>query len=219
MTLYPQNIDDNASLPPATGSDPISLAVNAVREAVIAIENELGTNVKGFYSNVRTRIEVIETKLSTIGIGGNLTVNTLTANAVNTGYIRISSMPATITTGAGYIAFDGTKFRAVQDGVNYFNLSTSVQVLVDSNAIMTDDTDILVITGLTAARTINVSSGHYAGRRVEIKNGDGTCNSTNLVNITVSSGGTIDGSSSYILGAPYGHVRMVCYDGVNYTVI
>lgn len=66
MTSYPAQIDNNASLPlvidnqsPVQGE-----TVNRLREAVIAIENELGAKPSGGFSTVRARMDHIETLIT-----------------------------------------------------------------------------------------------------------------------------------------------------------
>jgi hypothetical protein len=62
MTLYPTGIDNNYSLPPATGDDAIS--VNAAIEAIEAIETELGIVPSGVYADVRARLDILEARIN-----------------------------------------------------------------------------------------------------------------------------------------------------------
>ena len=76
MTLYPAQIDNNVSLPRVTdNSTPVQgETVNRLREAVIAIENELGAKPSGGFSTVRARMDHIETLITqqVVTIAGDL---------------------------------------------------------------------------------------------------------------------------------------------------
>jgi hypothetical protein len=71
MTLYPNGIDNSTSLPPATGN-PVTdaITINALIESVIAIETELGILPAGAYASVRTRLDILETRIGSGGGGG-----------------------------------------------------------------------------------------------------------------------------------------------------
>lgn len=69
-TVYPAQIDDNSSLPSLAGVSDTAVAVNALKSAVIAIETELGLEPKGVYQDVRTRLDILETRMGTGGGGG-----------------------------------------------------------------------------------------------------------------------------------------------------
>lgn len=66
MTLYPAQIDNNVSLPYVTDNQtPVQGdTVNRLRDAVIAIENELGAKPSGGFSTVRSRMDHIETLIT-----------------------------------------------------------------------------------------------------------------------------------------------------------
>jgi hypothetical protein len=62
MTNYPNQIDDNTALPPASGDD--ATAVNANISATKAVEVELGLAPSGVYADVRTRLDILETRIN-----------------------------------------------------------------------------------------------------------------------------------------------------------
>jgi hypothetical protein len=62
MTQYPREIDNDTTLPPATGDDRIS--VNANIGATEAIETELGITPSGVYADVRTRLDILESRIN-----------------------------------------------------------------------------------------------------------------------------------------------------------
>src|SRR6185369_4942033 len=66
MTLYPAQIDNNVSLPRVVDNQtPVGgETVNRLREAVIAIENELGAKPSGTFTTVRARMDRIETLIT-----------------------------------------------------------------------------------------------------------------------------------------------------------
>lgn len=70
MPKYPGQIDDSTSLPTAVDNvTPIrGLTFNRLRDAVIAIEAELGVKPSGSYGTVRGRLDAIETTLGGLQI-------------------------------------------------------------------------------------------------------------------------------------------------------
>lgn len=76
-TLYPNSLDNTTSIPLTT--DLVSLvkaeAVNRIREAVIAIQAELGANPSGTFATVRDRLDAIGSGSGGGGVGnGSITV-------------------------------------------------------------------------------------------------------------------------------------------------
>lgn len=63
MTIYPSGIDSSLQLPTVAGVSSEATAINALQSAVIAIETELGVNPRGIYSDVETRLSIIEARL------------------------------------------------------------------------------------------------------------------------------------------------------------
>jgi hypothetical protein len=71
MTVkYPAQIDDTTSLPIAmNNSAPVTgFSFNKLREAVIAIEKELGTNPSGIYTTVKERLQNLENTIGSLKI-------------------------------------------------------------------------------------------------------------------------------------------------------
>lgn len=70
MTKYPSQIDNSSSLPAAVdNSTPLKASLyNRLREAVIAMETELGTNPSNIYANVATRMNVLENVVGNLKI-------------------------------------------------------------------------------------------------------------------------------------------------------
>ncbi len=76
MTTYPAQIDNNASLPAVVDNQsPVAgFTVNNLRDAIIAIENELGAKPSGTFATVRSRMDHIETLITqqVVTIAGDL---------------------------------------------------------------------------------------------------------------------------------------------------
>jgi hypothetical protein len=75
MSKYPAAIDTEIELPkivsnvtPVTGD-----IINKLRNAVVAVESELGVKPSGIYSNVRARMSALETALANITAGSSTT--------------------------------------------------------------------------------------------------------------------------------------------------
>lgn len=82
-TTYPESIDTVITLPTATDNfTPIrAITVNALRDAIIEIEAELGVQPASIYGTVKNRLDVLEflitgnTSLGTTFFSGDLTGN------------------------------------------------------------------------------------------------------------------------------------------------
>lgn len=68
-TRYPDQVDTSTELPKATDLvTPVNgEAVNRLREAILAVENELGAQPSGTFSTVRARLDAMDTALSSLG--------------------------------------------------------------------------------------------------------------------------------------------------------
>jgi len=80
MTLYPDGIDSILQLPDVPGSDGYVVAINASKDAIIAVETELGLDPAGIYSDVATRLSVLEGR---IGPGATITGGPIDINDAN----------------------------------------------------------------------------------------------------------------------------------------
>jgi len=91
MIKYPASIDTSLELPTVIDNvTPINGALlNNIRDAILAMENELGIKPSGIYTNVRTRIAAIEV------VVGNLQIISLTQDlgmrSIGTGCVSISN--------------------------------------------------------------------------------------------------------------------------------
>lgn len=64
MTNYPTSQDNTITLPPVSGITDEDLAITALREAVFAIEVELGLVPSGVYSDTRARLDILEARVN-----------------------------------------------------------------------------------------------------------------------------------------------------------
>lgn len=64
MTNYPNNQDNIITLPTVTGTGQDEIAINSLRAAVAAIEYELGIAPSGVYSDVRARLDILESRVN-----------------------------------------------------------------------------------------------------------------------------------------------------------
>jgi len=63
MSNYPFSFDNNITLPGVSGSSQEDVAITALRSAVFAIETELGITPSGIYPDVRTRLDILESRI------------------------------------------------------------------------------------------------------------------------------------------------------------
>lgn len=71
MSNYPYSFDNNITLPGVSGSSQEDVAITALRSAVFAIETELGVTPSGIYPDVRTRLDILESRIQ-FGISPNI---------------------------------------------------------------------------------------------------------------------------------------------------
>jgi len=100
MSNYPAQIDTTLSLPTAIdGQTPVhGIIFNRLRDAVLAIEAELGTKPSSVYTNIKTRLETIEdnlTNVSAINLSGDV-IGTFSSTEVTSLYGRPLSSAAPI---------------------------------------------------------------------------------------------------------------------------
>lgn len=64
MSNYPFGFDNNITLPGVSGGSQEDTAITALRSAVFAIEFELGITPSGIYPDVRTRLDILESRIN-----------------------------------------------------------------------------------------------------------------------------------------------------------
>ncbi len=148
-TVYPQAIDTSAELPDAVDSvTPVrAIELNRIKQAVIAIETELGVKPSRTYGTVRNRLDTIEAVLASSGGGGSIlpigasigqtiiwdgndwapSTDFSPENIKTSGVFILDghvSTPSVSNAGSGIIYFDTAlnKFRVSQNGDAYVDL-------------------------------------------------------------------------------------------------
>lgn len=119
MTLYPNGIDSTLQLPTVPGSSQEAISINAVRDAVIAIETELGILPKSIYSDVATRIAILEARA--IGGGSSTFDGFIDAGTQLLGLVEIEHGG----TGVGSVGSANTVFTSTGSAVLYKLLDNS----------------------------------------------------------------------------------------------
>jgi hypothetical protein len=71
MTNYPFGFDNNITLPGVSGTTQEDIAITALRSSVFAVEIELGITPSGIYPDVRTRLDILESRLQ-FGVSPNI---------------------------------------------------------------------------------------------------------------------------------------------------
>jgi len=152
-TLYPSQLDNSSTLPLAIdNSTPVSaIAVNAIRNAVVAVEGALGTNPASIYGTVGNRLTTLEIIVSSMGasfvaggdLSGSATMQTViglhgypvSSTAPTTGYILEWSgsawTPSPNAGGSGFTAggdLSGTSSSQIVKGLYNHSLSSTAPV-------------------------------------------------------------------------------------------
>lgn len=98
MVKYPSGIDSTTELP--TIIDGISQVsgdfLNNLRDAIIAVETELGIKPSGIYTNVRSRLAALEFTVSNIGSVGFIASGDLSGTLTSQTVIAINGAPVPI---------------------------------------------------------------------------------------------------------------------------
>lgn len=114
FSKYPDSLDDSSSLPPSTDLvTPVKAEVtNRLRDAILALEGELGVQPSSTYSTVRTRLDFIESNLYSVTVSSNDTNpddlefkivagNNITINKLNVGGNEQLEISSTASGGGG----------------------------------------------------------------------------------------------------------------------
>lgn len=101
-TVYPAQTDTSITLPTVVDTiTPVSASVvNILRDAILAIEAELGVKPSGIYGTVRTRLDTLEALINSGGGGGGGSVTfggDLIGNSVHQVVVGLQSVPVSST--------------------------------------------------------------------------------------------------------------------------
>ena len=150
MTKYPNQIDDDSSLPRADDgiTEINSFIINAVREAVFSLERTLGINPQGSAGSIANRLSVsldssgniIPSALTGIGLIMLPITNdqVISASAAiqetkldffyptTTLYNLFTSLKSSVDVLNGFLSLTGIKLEPHIDGTNYNHLLTAI---------------------------------------------------------------------------------------------
>jgi len=229
-TTYPFAIDSDTSLPSAPSSVDGYTYINANTGAIEAIETELGVLPSSSYLNVRTRLDVLESRINNpcVPTGGDYisisgTPVTIIAGVGNPNIIDVTANPGSLylredgygtqdvyTMGSdGYWYQVGAATGGAKSGITNIAFANSpYQVVSTDNIIAANSTD--------GPITVNLPSSPNEGDQYIVKDSNGTA-ATN--NITINGGSiNIDGSSTYIMSETYEAVTLV-FNSVQWNIL
>lgn len=228
MTLYPDQIDDNTSLPPASGDDATS--INATIDAIEAIEQELGLVPAGVYADVRTRLDILEARINNPfspapNVNNPFFIST-TGVTIQAGYGDPSITLVPASPGSLFLRQDGyanqSLYQFEYDGYwhNVGQLLAVHSTLTLSNSggnyTVTSNDNFIPCDTTGGAFSITLPSSPMLGKTYIIADVGGHAN-TNPVTV-LGNGKLIIGQSTYPLNLSYGSVTVLYY-GSGYSVI
>lgn len=110
-TIYPNGIDSNTTLPQAVDLiTPVSAeAVNQLRNAILAIEAELGIDPSREYSTIRDRLDFLD---------GYISPAPVPTPTPSTGYITVIDESTTISTEIDTLTFVGADVQVISGGIH-----------------------------------------------------------------------------------------------------
>lgn len=173
-TIYPNGIDSSASLPDVVNlvSSVDAALVNVLRDAIVAVEAELGVKPSSVYSTVRNRLDHIEQfiTIATGGTGSFFTPGTdLNGNTINQIVVGLQGRPVldTLPIIGQSLSWDGsawgpqdnyTAVKNIARLASTTNLSLSGLVTVDSVTTVTGDRVVAMNQTLPAENGIWIAS-------------------------------------------------------------
>lgn len=230
MTNYPDSLDNIITLPTVSGSTEEDIAINALREATLAIETELGLSPSGVYSDVRARFDILESRINfsvspSIPNDGYVNSPLILANSGASLTLTISSgtgQPAESRVGGSlYLRGDGYANNDVyvRRGSDWVGLQTDPSITNFSSPSVSPYTvsteAVVLVQTHSGAFTVNLPVAPQTGTTKVIKDFAGVA-AGNI--ITVASAALIDGSATYLLDANYESVKLL-FNGTTWSVI
>jgi len=177
-------------------------SINAVRDAVLAIEKELGVNPKKIYGNVRARLDILENRINNPSTPSPSTDNPF---VIGTSGVTISAgtgAPVTVeSSGSLYLRDDGANNERIyiSDGTNWsqleylekYKLTGSASAGAEVEAFLpgstrfsiNDDESCLVNIKLLAVTTSGVKQRAYFEYKVIISQDSGTLTIDDVFNV------------------------------------
>lgn len=222
MTLYPNNIDSYLELPPVVTGSPEAITINALIDAIIAIETELGKKPRGVYNNTTNRLSLFESRIGIVStsvfnttvVAPSFALTSIDGPMILTG---IGAPLMTVPNGSIYLRQDGninTTIYIRQSGAwSGIGGNEKVRVIGTNTTLNSDDTHVSCTSGgITVTLPITPLTGEYH----EIKDANGNSGSSS---ITVNgNGNTIDGALNVQLVVNYTALT-IRYNGTNWSII
>jgi hypothetical protein len=235
MTQYPSAIDNSTTLPPANSVDAPS--INANIGATIEIETVLGILPAGPYSTVRTRMDILESRINNpYAPGPNVTNPFYIGGTPISGVsIRAGFGDPTITLpsaipGSLYLREDGYTNQELYtfgtDGLWHQVLSASsvptavifpTRTITVSYTVDSITSDYSILCNASGAINVTLPLPTTAGRQLVIKDITGLASTRNIT-ILPHSSETIDGASSRVISTNYSSISVLS-DSQNWYII
>lgn len=233
MTNYPNGIDDNMSIPPASGDDADS--INANISATIAIEEELGIVPSGVYADVRTRLDILEARINNPNAPAPDVLNPFFI--ANTGVtIQAGSGDPNVVlavppdkAGSLFLREDGyaqqTLYVFATDGYwHSVELNSNAPVVVETRTITNNYTvdsispDYIIFCNASSPIIVQLTAS-LVGRQLIIKDVSNSGNtSTNTITILPFGAQKIDNASNFIINVNQGSIT-ITGDGTSWWIV
>ena len=164
---YPNQIDTTTEIPKATDNvTPVKAELfNRLRDAIIAVENELGTQPSSIYSTVKARLDALESGLGigTIIVPGSVVIKDHGTTIDNAASIDIVGNLNVISLGSGSVQIGNTsaKIRVYRSSSLLGNTATFPKTVIwDATSSLITSTNVSLISGDTELSI--VKDGTYA---------------------------------------------------------
>lgn len=171
-TVYPSKIDNNTSLPAAINSVTSfdAAVINRLRDAIIAIQTELGVKPSGIYTTVRARLDSLENALNNISGGGSGFVTIagdIGGTSINPLVIGIQNHPVSSTTPtAGQTLIYSGSTWVPSDNFLAQNIITSGGVIAGPSILGSVATQLFDLTGIAIINGITAPSVSDPGQAI-----------------------------------------------------
>jgi hypothetical protein len=217
-TKYPASIDTSISLPTIVDKQTTVAAspINLLRNAIIAIQAELGVKPSGVYSNIRGRLDILESAIN--GLQTISPSNDLGGTLGDLKVIGIQGRPVSsiIPEIGDVFVWNGIAWAPAESGnaASITNIVTTTVITSSYDAVIRDlircdPTD-------SGGFVINLPSAvSHDNKSIIVKN---ISSSTNHITITANGTEQIDESPIYIINVAYESITLVS-DGVGWIIV
>jgi len=159
MAKYPAQLDTTISLPTVNDNSTAikGITVNRLRDAILAIETELGIKPSGTYGNVRSRIDNLEIFANTTG--NVVFSHDLSGTSSNQTVVGLRGNPISVTPPAigQSIIWNGTNWAPSTNFIDQ-NIITTGSILGGFTSFSSVDTTLFTLTGKMVVDSIPTTS-------------------------------------------------------------